>query len=202
MDNRIRRGRPWWATSARRGTAVGLLAIVAVLLGGASAQAVPVPGPFGGEILGNPAPGPAGPAPNVLPLPPPPPAEPGFAPAPDLPGRHTFPVPEPGVVVQDGPGSAPADAPPVQVDADKPPENAGQPEESGAAEDHEPVGKLTRVDDKFLKRRGVNAHEVKGKNDLHPPSRFDIYVDQVGKMFGVQKGTDPKFGEFLGRIAR
>lgn len=183
---------------------VALVALLAALASSSRAHADPSTGtgPFGGEILSNPVPGPVLPAPNVFPLPPPLPAEPGFAPAPDLPGRQTFPVPGPGVVVHDGPGSGPVDILPGRVDADKPADGAGQPEEKGSSGIHEPKGKLTRVDDKYLKRKGVDAHQEKEKNDMRPPSRFDIYVDQEGKMFGVQKGTDPKYGEFMNKIVR
>ena len=179
------------------------VALLAVLAAASPAHADPSTGagPFGREVLGNPVPGPVVPAPNVFPLPPPLPAEPGFAPAPDLPGRQTFPVPAPGVGVHDGPGSAPPGVPPVRNDAEKP-ADAGQSGEAGSGKSLEPVGKLSKVDDEFLERKGVNAHAAKKGAGLVPESRFDIYIDQEGKMYGVAKGLDPKYGEFIGPLPR
>lgn len=186
------------ARRVRRVTVVGLLALVAALLCGSSAQAsVTIPGGLGGEILGIPVPGPVAPVPNVFPVPPPPPREPGFAPAPAPPSRLTFPVPEPSTGVNDGPGSGPPHAAPGRVDADTPPSDGGKP---GGTDPRAPVGKLSRVDDKFLKRKGVNAHYEKKRAGLMPQSRFDIYVDQEGTMFGVAKGQDPKYGEYIGEL--
>ena len=102
--------------------------------------------------------------------------------------------------MRDGPGSGPTVPPPVQVDADTLPEDAEQPEETASSGNHEPVGKLSRVDEKFHKRQGVDAHDEKIGVDLRPPSLFDIYVDREGTMFGVRKGTDPKFGTFIGPL--
>ena len=184
------------------GFVVGLLALLTGLVP-ATAHADPSTGlgPFGREILANPVPGPVVPAPNVFPLPPPLPSGTGLVPAPVLPGRHTFPVPAPAKGVQDGPGSGPIGLPPIRIDADKP-ADAGQSGTADSPESLEPVGKLTRVDPKFLKRKGVDPHKVKKGAGLTPESRFDIYVDQEGKMYGVPKGVDPKFGDFVGRIPR
>ena len=197
---RARPGRPSMA-GAVRGTIVGLLMLVVALVCGSSAQAAVIvdPGIPGGEILGNPVPAPL-PVPNVLPLPPPRPREPGFAPAPGGPEAHVVPVPAPRVEVHDGPGSGPTVPPPVQVDADAPAGKGGKPVEKGSPGNYEPVGKLTRTDPKFLKRRGFDPHLEKG--DAGMGSGFDLYLDQVGNVYGVAKGEDPKYGEWLGRIDR
>ena len=191
-----KRHRSWTARPVRRGAIAGFLVLVAVLLCNSSAQAAAtISGGLGGEMLTNPVPGPVGPAPNVFPVPSPVPREPGFAPPSAPPSRVTFPVPEPSNGVNDGPGSGPPAAPPVRVDAGTPPADAGKPGGKGA---HEPVGKLSRADDKYLKRKGTDPHRVKGANGLD--SRFDIYLDQEGSMFGVRKGTEPRLGEFLGHV--
>jgi hypothetical protein len=182
------------------GFVVGLLALLTGLVP-ATAHADPSTGfgPFGREILANPVPGPVLPAPNVFPLPPPLPSGTGLVPAPVLPGRHTFPVPAPANGVQDGPGSGPIGVQPGRVDAGKP-ANAGRPEEPGSAGDPPPVGKLSRVDVRFLERKGLDAHEEKESVGLVPASRYDIYVDQKGSMYGVRKGANPKGGRYIGPL--
>ena len=62
-----------------------------------------------------------------------------------------------------------------------------------------PDGVPKRRDDKWLKRKGVDPHEVK---DILPgPAKwFDIYVDRSGNMWGVRKGADPSEGEYLGNV--
>lgn len=179
---------------------IAFLALAAALVCGSPAQAtVPVPGPPGGGILGNHFPAPL-PAPNVFPLPPPPPPEPGLVPAPTPPTRQTFPVPEPGGVVHDGPGSAPGGRPPIRIDAEAPAGKGGHSVEKGPPENYEPVGKLTRTDPRYLKRHGFDPHLEKGNVGMG--SGFDTYLDQVGNVYGVAKGEDPKYGEWLGRIDR
>lgn len=200
IANGVERDRSSMVSPAGRVTIAGLLVLVAVLLCTSSAQAaVTIPGGLGGEILTNPVPGPVVPAPNVFPVPSPTAREPGFAPLPAPPSRVTFTVPEPSNGTNDGPGPGPPAAAPVRVDADTPPADAGKP---GENDPRAPVGKLSRVDDKFLKRKGVNAHEAKKGVGLQPESRFDIYVDQKGTMFGVAKGEDPKYGEYIGPLPR
>lgn len=198
-----KRHRSWTARPVRRGAIAGFLVLVAVLLCNSSAQAAAtISGGLGGEMLTNPVPGPVGPAPNVFPVPSPVPREPGFAPPSAPPSRVTFPVPEPSNGVNDGPGSGPPAAPPVRVDAGTPPADGGKAGGAGSAEDPKPVGKLSRVDDKFLKRKGINAHVEKEDVGLTPASRFDIYVDREGNMFGVAKGLDPKLGTYIRRLPR
>lgn len=47
--------------------------------------------------------------------------------------------------------------------------------------------------------KGVDPHTA--KEDLPgQASRFDIYVDKNGNMFGVPKGGKPEGGEHLGNI--
>ncbi|NEQ97762.1 MAG: RHS famlily protein, partial [Cyanothece sp. SIO2G6] len=63
-----------------------------------------------------------------------------------------------------------------------------------------PAGKLTRLDDKWLKRQGADPHEVKdglpGK-----PSEFDIYKDTQDELWAVRKGQDPKLSDLpLGNL--
>jgi len=62
-----------------------------------------------------------------------------------------------------------------------------------------PEGIPKKVDDKYLKRHGVDPHTA--KEDLPgTASHFDIYVDRNGNMFGVPKGGKPEDGEYLGNI--
>ncbi len=63
-----------------------------------------------------------------------------------------------------------------------------------------PHGTPKKVSDKYLKDHGIDPHTA--KEDLPgPASRFDIYVDKRGNMFGVPKGGKPENGEYLGNIA-
>jgi hypothetical protein len=107
------------------------------------------------------------------------------------------PVPGPVVPV---PNVFPLPPRPVRVDAEAPPDDAEQPDEAGSDNEYEPVGKLGRAGDNYLKSKGVDAHAEKIGADLRPPSLFDIYIDREGKMFGVRKGVDPKFGTYLGPL--
>ncbi|HZM81221.1 MAG TPA: DNRLRE domain-containing protein [Candidatus Limnocylindrales bacterium] len=54
-------------------------------------------------------------------------------------------------------------------------------------------------DDGWLKRNGVDPHEVKAEL----PGRGgyqDIYVDKNGNIYAVRKGTDPNDGEYVGNM--
>jgi RHS repeat-associated protein len=56
-----------------------------------------------------------------------------------------------------------------------------------------------RRDDRWLKRHGVDPHEVKGEL----PGRGgyqDLYVDKNGNIYAVRKGTDPNEGEYIGNM--
>jgi Bacterial toxin 33 len=71
--------------------------------------------------------------------------------------------------------------------------------EEGAFTTPQPDGVPKRRDDKWLKRNGVDPHEV--KEILPGPAKyFDIYVDRSGNMWGVRKGADPSQGEYLGNV--
>lgn len=102
------------------------------------------------------------------------------------------------------PGSRPAD-----------PHDPGQPGEPGDPNDpgdpgdpDDPDGDFTtpqpdgvpkKRDDKWLKKNGVDPHEVKG--DLPGPmSHFDLYVDRSGNIWAVRKGADPRSGEYVGNV--
>lgn len=85
----------------------------------------------------------------------------------------------------------------------RPPDDEGDggdgSDDDGAFTTPEPDGVPKRRDEKWLERKGVDAHEVK---DILPgPAKwFDVYVDRSGNMWGVRKGTDPRQGEYLGNI--
>jgi RHS repeat-associated protein len=66
-------------------------------------------------------------------------------------------------------------------------------------EEFVPNGKLSRVTDKWLKSKNIDAHDV--KDYLPGPAKhFDIYVDSAKKLFGVRKGQKPEEGEYLGKL--
>ncbi|MEG3926810.1 MULTISPECIES: polymorphic toxin type 33 domain-containing protein [unclassified Microcoleus] len=56
---------------------------------------------------------------------------------------------------------------------------AGSPDPDECPDDNydRPVGKASKVDDKWLKKNGIDAHDVKG-DALGKVSNFDIYVDR------------------------
>lgn len=63
----------------------------------------------------------------------------------------------------------------------------------------QPDGVPKKRDDKWLKKNGVDPHEVKG--DLPGPmSHFDLYVDRSGNIWAVRKGADPRSGEYVGNV--
>ena len=63
----------------------------------------------------------------------------------------------------------------------------------------QPDGVPKKRDDKWLKRNGVDPHEVKG--DLPGPmSHFDLHVDRSGNIWAVRKGADPRTGEYVGNM--
>lgn len=57
----------------------------------------------------------------------------------------------------------------------------------------------TLRDAKWLKKNGIDPHTVK-EILPGPVSRFDIYVDRNGNVWGVAKGANPNDGEFLGNL--
>ena len=63
----------------------------------------------------------------------------------------------------------------------------------------QPDGVPKKRDDKWLKRNGVDPHEVK---DGLPGSvsHFDLYVDRSGNIWAVRKGADPRSGEYIGNM--
>jgi hypothetical protein len=63
----------------------------------------------------------------------------------------------------------------------------------------QPDGVPKRRDDKWLKRKGVDPHEVK-EGLPGPVSHFDLYVDRAGNIWAVRKGADPRSGEYVGNI--
>ncbi|GAB1513603.1 polymorphic toxin type 33 domain-containing protein [Actinophytocola sp. KF-1] len=71
--------------------------------------------------------------------------------------------------------------------------------EEGAFTTPQPDGVPKKRDDKWLKKNGVDPHEVKG--DLPGPmSHFDLYVDRSGNIWAVRKGADPRSGEYVGNM--
>lgn len=63
----------------------------------------------------------------------------------------------------------------------------------------QPDGVPKKRDDKWLKKNGVDPHEV--KDDLPGPmSHFDLYVDRSGNIWAVRKGADPRSGEYVGNM--
>lgn len=63
----------------------------------------------------------------------------------------------------------------------------------------DPSGEPKKRKDSWLKGKGIDPHEAK-KDLPGPASRFDIYVDRDGNMYGVGKNQDPKSGEFMGNV--
>jgi pretoxin HINT domain-containing protein len=61
----------------------------------------------------------------------------------------------------------------------------------------EPEGEPKRVDDNWLKRKGVDPHEVKSGGY---GSGYDVYVDRNDNMFVVRKGQNPRNGEYIGNL--
>jgi hypothetical protein len=71
--------------------------------------------------------------------------------------------------------------------------------EEGAFTTPQPVGVPKSRDDKWLKRNGVDPHEV--KDGLPGPvSHYDLYVDRAGNIWAVRKGADPRSGEYIGNM--
>ena len=55
-----------------------------------------------------------------------------------------------------------------------------------------PVGKLSRVNDNYIKQNGVDAHRLKDDIPLDGPgSRFNLYKDRDGWLFKVPNGKNP-----------
>ena len=176
-------GRSSTARSARRAIVVAFLVLAAAFSCGSSGQAAAaVPGPLGGEVLGNPVPAP-GPGPNVFPLPPPRPGEPGFVPAPVGPEAQVRPVPVPRGGTNDGPGSGPTVPPPVRVDADTPGEDANGSGGTASTGDPEPVGTLT-LDPAEIRQSQTSVNDVA---EVEASMRADGWV---GKPIDVVRMPD------------
>lgn len=62
-----------------------------------------------------------------------------------------------------------------------------------------PIGKASKVDDKWLKKNGIDAHDVKG-DAPGKVSNFDIYVDRAKNLWRVRKNQNPNDGEYLGNL--
>ena len=63
----------------------------------------------------------------------------------------------------------------------------------------QPDGVPKRRDDKWLKRNGVDPHDVK-EGLPGSVSHFDLYVDRSGNIWAVRKGADPRSGEYIGNM--
>lgn len=55
-----------------------------------------------------------------------------------------------------------------------------------------PIGKTTRLDKKFLEERGIDAEELKKGVVGDAGGRFDIYKDQEGNLWAVEKKQSPE----------
>jgi Bacterial toxin 33 len=86
-----------------------------------------------------------------------------------------------------------------QSGTDRPGDGEGQPDDRGGMTTPEPDGVPKRRDDKWLKRQGIDPHEVK-EGLPGPMSHFDLYVDRSGNIFAVRKGADPRSGEYVGNV--
>jgi hypothetical protein len=93
---------------------------------------------------------------------------------------------------------------PGEGEPGRPPDEPGSTDadgdgEEGAFTTPQPVGEPKRRDDKWLKRNGVDPHEVKDSLP-GPMSHYDLYVDRDGNIWAVRKGANPRSGEYVGNM--
>jgi len=95
------------------------------------------------------------------------------------------------------PGEGEEGNPPDPDDPDS--TDANNDGEEGDFTTPQPDGVPKKRDEKWLKRHGVDPHEV--KDDLPGPmSHFDLHVDRSGNIWAVRKGADPRSGEYVGNM--
>lgn len=95
------------------------------------------------------------------------------------------------------PGEGEEGNPPDPDDPDS--TDANNDGEEGDFTTPQPDGVPKKRDEKWLKRHGVDPHEV--KDDLPGPmSHFDLHVDRSGNIWAVRKGADPRTGEYVGNM--
>ncbi|MEG4573421.1 polymorphic toxin type 33 domain-containing protein [Microcoleus sp. N3A4] len=89
----------------------------------------------------------------------------------------------------------------TNADSEETAVGAGSPDPDEGPDDNydRPVGKASKVDDKWLKKNGIDAHDVKG-DAPGKVSNFDIYVDREKKMWKFRKGQNQNQGEYLGNL--
>ncbi|MDP2369132.1 polymorphic toxin type 33 domain-containing protein, partial [Rhodoferax sp.] len=87
----------------------------------------------------------------------------------------------------------------VNAAADKKPDEVKPTEEVKPPDSipTEPVGKLTKPTDKWLKDQGVNPHDLKkGQGD----SRVDTYVDRAGNIWTLPKNSRDAEPQYQGNL--
>jgi len=125
---------------------------------------------------------------------PPPPAE-AVKPAQDITKERLQAGEPPGSSRRPGEGEGEEGQPPDDSDST----DANDDGKEGDFTTPQPDGVPKKRDDKWLKRNGVDPHEVKG--DLPGPmSHFDLHVDRSGNIWAVRKGADPRTGEYVGNM--
>jgi hypothetical protein len=66
---------------------------------------------------------------------------------------------------------------------------------------NKPIGKPTRLTEKWLEQEGIDAHDLKDGQVPGKLSEFDIYKDKEGNLWGVRKGQNPKTSDiYLGNL--
>ena len=61
-----------------------------------------------------------------------------------------------------------------------------------------PVGSTKKADDNWLKRQGVDPHEVKG--NIGFGSTHDIFKDKDGNLWALRKNAPLDTAEYLGNL--
>jgi len=61
--------------------------------------------------------------------------------------------------------------------------------DNASPNDRTPSGSLQRVDDKYLKRNGIDAHALKNDNNLIPGAHYNIYKDREEYLFGLENNS-------------
>jgi uncharacterized protein YukE len=75
----------------------------------------------------------------------------------------------------------------------------GETDNNGGFEEPKPVGSLKRVDDNWLKRQGIDAHDLKDGLE-GGASRYDIFKDRNDNLFALRKGAPQSTAIWLGNL--
>ena len=59
-----------------------------------------------------------------------------------------------------------------------------------------PNGKLSKMDEKYWQKKGVDFHDLKDAN-----SRFDLFIDEAGNIFRKLKNAADEFAEWVGHTS-